>query len=101
MGYLTTSTIAADPFMQQRVAAAAAQQGCASDAGIDPLTWTKEWSLTWAASPGWDTSWEAALADASKPPGYQPGTDEAVIQDANILAQVQSMMPFTRIGAAA
>ena len=97
MSYLTVSTIAADPWMQQRVAAAASQQGCATDAGIDPLQWTKEWALTWAASPGWDVSWESALA-GDNPPGYQPGADPACVTDASILSQVQSMMPFHRIG---
>lgn len=100
MGYLTVSAIADDPWMQQRVAACASQQGCATDGGIDPMVWAKEWKLTWAASPGWDTSWESALAD-DQPPGYQPGADAACITDAGILSQVQSMMPFTRIGQAA
>lgn len=97
MGYLTQSAIGDDPYMKQRVAACAAQQGCA-DAGIDPTTWANEWRLTWSASPGWDTAWESALANPEQPPGYQPGMDNSVIADGQILSQVQSMMPFQRIG---
>lgn len=97
MGYLTQSAIASDPYMQQRVAQCAAQQGCA-DAGIDPTAWTTEWRLEWAASPGWDAAWESALANQEQPPGYQPGMDAACITDDQILSQVQAMMPFHRIG---
>lgn len=83
--------------MQARIAQCAAQQGCATDAGIDPDMWTKEWCRVWSASPGWDSSWESALARPDNPPGYQPGMDSAVIEDQSILSQVQSMMPFTRV----
>lgn len=84
--------------MKERVAQCAAQQGC-TDAGIDPDIWTVEWRRVWASSPGWEDAWESALANTGNPPGYDPGKDEACIQDAQILAQVQSMMPFQRVAA--
>jgi hypothetical protein len=97
MTYLTQGNISDDPYMKARVAQCAAQQGCA-DAGIDPDIWAVEWRRIWSASPTWDEQWESALARPDNPPGYQPGMDEAVIQDDSILAQVQSMMPFVRVG---
>jgi hypothetical protein len=97
MAYLTQVSIGDDPYMKSRVAQCSAQQGCA-DAGIDPDQWSHEWRRVWAASPGWDGAWESALARPDNPPGYQPGMDVAVIQDAQILSQVQAMMPFTRVG---
>jgi hypothetical protein len=98
MSYLTQSAIGDDPYMQSRVGQCAAQQGCATDAGIDPDVWAREWRRVWAASPGWDDAWESALARPDNPSGYAPGMDEAVVQDAQILSQVQSMMPFVRVG---
>ena len=97
--YLTQSTIADDPYMKLRVSSCAAQQGV-TDAGIDPDLWTSEWRRVWSASPGWDDAWESALANPDNPAGYQPGMDVAVITDDQILAQVQSMMPFARVAAA-
>ena len=94
--YLTQSTIADDPYMKLRVAACAAQQGV-TDAAIDPDYWTQEWRRVWSASPGWDAAWESALAGDNSP-DYQPGMDVAVITDGQILAQVQSMMPFAHVG---
>jgi hypothetical protein len=91
--YLTIATIADDFAMQRRVSAAAAQEG-AADAGIDPSGWALEWRLIWAAAPDWAEAWESALA-AENP---SPGTDPAVITDAQILGQVQTMTPFTHIG---
>jgi hypothetical protein len=98
VSYLTQSVIGDDPYMQSRVAQCAAQQGCA-EAGIDPDVWSREWRRVWSTSPGWDDSWESALARPDNPPGYQPGMDSAVITDMSILSQVQAMMPFTRVGA--
>jgi hypothetical protein len=96
LSYLTQSTIADDPWMALRVAACAAQQGC-TDVGIDPDLWAREWRRVWSASPGWDAQWESALARPDNAPGYQPGMDAAVISDGQILSQVQSQMPFTRV----
>lgn len=97
LSYLTQSTIADDSWMKLRVASCAAQQGV-TDAGIDPDMWASEWRRVWSASPGWDMQWESALARPDNPPGYQPGMDPAVVSDGQILSQVQSMLPFTRVG---
>lgn len=97
MSYLTQTAIGDDPYMKMRVAQCAAQQGC-TDVGIDPDVWSSEWRRVWSTSPGWDTQWESALANPDNSPGYQPGMDPAVITDPNILSQVQSMMPFHRVG---
>ena len=99
MGYLTQSAIAADGAMAGRVAAAAAEQGVTT-AGLDPDVWAYQWRRVWAAAPGWDAAWESWLAShPDNPPGVTPGTDEAVITDAMVLAQVQAMMPFAAVGA--
>lgn len=90
--YLTQSIIADDPYMRLRVASCAAQEGCA-ETGIDPDAWTSEWRRVWASSPGWDAAWESAQAGGVE----TPGSDPAVITDGQILAQVQAMMPFTRV----
>ena len=83
MSYLTVSVIAADQNMRQRVAA------CAATQGVDnPENWAYTHSFLWAASPGWDTKWESALAGGIE----APGADEAVITDADLLAQVQKML---------
>jgi hypothetical protein len=93
MAYFTQAVIADDPYMRLRVSAAAAQQGCAGDAGIDPDEWTLEWRKVWASSPGWDAAWESAQAGNVQTPGMDPG----VVTDGMILAQVQTMMPFTHV----
>jgi hypothetical protein len=90
--YLTQSLIAADVAMTNRVAQAAAQEGVA-EAGFDPDWWTNSWRRVWASSPGWDAAWESALASGIENPGANP----TVITDGEILAQVQSMKPFTTI----
>lgn len=90
--YLTQGAIADDPDMKVRVAQCAAQQGCAND-GIDPDLWTYEWRRVWSASPGWDEAWESAEAGGVP----TPGADPAVVTDEQILAQVQTMMPFERV----
>lgn len=92
--YSTQAAIADDPAMKARVAQCSAQEGCAT-AGLDPDLWTYEWRRVWSSAPGWDAAWESALA--GDPPNESPGTDPAVISDAMILGQVQSMMPFTRV----
>jgi hypothetical protein len=83
MSYLTISNIAADQTMRQRVAACAAQEGVTGPEG-----WAQQNSLTWAAAPGWADAWEYAVAADNQ----DPGADPAVITDAQILSQVQSML---------
>jgi hypothetical protein len=93
MAYLTQSIMADDPYLRLRVASCAAQQGCAENRGIDPDMWTLEWRRVWASAPGWSEAWESAVTSGVPDPGADPG----VVTDSQILAQVQSMMPFTRV----
>jgi hypothetical protein len=86
MGYLTQSVIAENFAMRQRVAQCAASEGIR-----DVDSWTHENRREWAAAPGWDAAWESALVDAE--PEYDPGADQAVITDGQILSQVQAMAP--------
>lgn len=94
MSYLDQSEIAANSSMLSRVAQCAAQQGV-----TNADDWTNVNKRTWAAAPGWDAAWASAKASHPPPtdPGlavpYDPGADEAVITDAQILSQVQSMLP--------
>lgn len=97
MSYSSQALMADDPYLKVRVAQCAAQEGCATEAGIDPDLWTYEWRRVWASSPGWDVAWESALA-ADIP---NPGADAGVITDGMILTQVQAMKPFARVGASA
>ena len=86
MTYLVQSQIAGNQLMMARVAQAAAEQGVP-----DPDMWTNINRRIWAAAPGWDDAWASSLASHEDNPAYDPGTDEAVITDAMILSQVQSM----------
>lgn len=86
MSYLTQNDIANNRAMLDRVAQAAAQE----NAGTDPDRWTYENRRDWASAPGWDAAWESALVSD---PDADPGINEGVITDGQILAQVQSMKP--------
>ena len=96
MSYLTQTEIAGNYSMRNRVAAAAAEQ----NAPGDPDEWANTNRRDWAAAPGWSDAWESAKVshptddpdDPNYSPGYDPGADEAVITDAQILAQVQAMV---------
>lgn len=91
--YMTVARISDDWALQRRVAACAAQEGAAND-GLDPTTWSLAWRLVWASAPGWADAWESAEASGNP----SPGADPAVITDAQILTQVQTMTPFEMIG---
>lgn len=86
--YLSIADAADSYSLQRRVAACAAQQ----DAPGDPVQWTVDNRYTWAAAPGWGAAWDSALASHPDDPVYDPGADPAVITDAQILAQLQSML---------
>lgn len=88
MSYLTQNEIANNRAMLNRVAQAAAEQNVTTG---DPDRWTYENRRDWAAAPGWDDAWESAKVSHPEPE-YDPGEDEAVITDGQILAQVQSMI---------
>ena len=93
MSYLTQDEIAANLAMNSRIAQCAASQ----DTPMDPDSWTTSLRRTWAAAPGWDAAWESAkVSHPDDPdvggPGYDPGADESVITDGQILSQVQAML---------
>lgn len=85
MSYLTQAAIASNGAMHNRIAQAAATEG-----NPEPDAWAAVNARKWAAAPGWDAAWESALA---ADPDADPGTNEAVITDAMILSQYQSMNP--------
>lgn len=97
MSYRTQGQIAENREMQVRVAQAYASEPRTL---ADPDKWAFENRRDWAAAPGWDAAWESALV-AHPEDGYDPGADEAVITDAQILAQVQSMLPAQIVAVAA
>jgi hypothetical protein len=104
MSYLTQDAIASSPAMQHRVAQCAAQEGVGTNPSpgdpvtgrpMDPDRWTLEHRRQWASAPDWDDAWEYALnthPPVEGEPAYDPGTDDAVITDGQILGQVQSML---------
>jgi hypothetical protein len=89
MSYLTQGEIAANPSMAVRVAQCYATE--TTDPPVDPDGWTFTHRRDWAASPGWDAKWESAKVTHPEPE-YDPGADESVITDADILATVQPMI---------
>lgn len=90
MTYLDEADIAVNPSMFSRVAQCAAEQG-----ETDPDGWTQRYRRTWASAPGWDDAWASAKAGHPDDVNYDPGADNAVITDAMILSQVQSMLPVS------
>lgn len=83
MSYNNVADVSESGSLTRRVTAAAAQEG-----QTDPEIWAYTTRWVWAAAPGWGDAF--ASAEASGNP--DPGADEAVIQDSQILAQVQSML---------
>lgn len=86
MSYLNQSLIASNMSMYARIAQCAAEENIP-----EPDAWTNTNRREWASAPGWDDAWASALASHEDDPQYDPGADEAVITDAMILSQVQSM----------
>lgn len=89
MSYLTQNEIAGNGAMLARVGQAVAEEGAPADMTADD--WTHHYRREWAAAPGWDDAWESARV-TNPDPEYDPGSDEAVITDGQILAQVQTMI---------
>lgn len=86
MTYQNIANIAQDGLIQRRVLA------CAFEQKIDnPLQWVADHQWMLAAQPGWADKWASALQNHAAEPDYQPGSDEAVITDADILAAVQTL----------
>jgi hypothetical protein len=88
--YLAIAAIANDESMVERMNAAAAQQshlGNAPRIVPDAEFWVNANKYVWASSPGWGDKWASALAGGIE----DPGKDESVITDADILATVQAL----------
>lgn len=82
MSYATIAEISQSGSLFQRLTAAAAQEGKSETA---PSGWVSLHIWTLAASPGWSDKWESARVGGVT----DPGANEAVITDADILAAVQ------------
>jgi hypothetical protein len=97
--YLAISAIANDDYMKERVTACATQQWHLGnvDLGVDGNNaynvgqWVETNRYLWAASPQWGEKWKYALDSHPDEPDYEPGQDEAVITDGDILATVQAL----------
>jgi hypothetical protein len=93
--YLAISQIAKDEYMQDRVKAAVTQQwhlgnidlGISGNNAYNVSLWVEANCYLWASSPSWGEKWAYALAANNQ----EPGKDEAVITDADILATVQAL----------
>jgi hypothetical protein len=100
MSYLTQDSIASSTAMLHRVAQCyAGEQDGSPNQMEDPDRWAYANRRWWAAAPDWDVAWEYAVNTHPAPDPlpdpylpYDPGADDVVITDAQILAQIQSML---------
>lgn len=93
--YLAIAEIASDQHMLDRMNAAATQEAYRDNINTDPndpLVWVSTNRYVWAASPTWGEKWRYAQTVNETDPNYEPGKDEAVITDADILSTVQTYM---------
>jgi hypothetical protein len=88
---LAIAQIAADGFMVERLNACASQQAHLGTIPVDPLPWVHDNRYVWASSPTWGEKWDYAKATHADNPVYSPGSDVAVITDADILTTVQTL----------
>lgn len=88
MSYNTQFTMAYDPALNGRVIAAVASEHQAGNTTEEPERWMADNRHYWAASPGWSDAWESAVASDNP----DPGADEAVITDQQILSTVQALL---------
>ena len=90
MSYNTIADMTDSLSLVRRLSAAAASEQAAG-AGLDPVD-PGQWAATYrwhlVSAPGWDEAWASAEA-AGNP---DPGRDEAVITDAQILSQTQAVI---------
>lgn len=84
MSYAIIAAIAESPSLFRRVQACAAVEK--KPTPYQTWVWTHLWDI--AASPGWAAKWASALAN---PAIEDPGSDEGVITDGDILATVQAI----------
>lgn len=86
MSYNDISEMQADTTLNRRLIACATQEG---KGGVSqtPEQWVTENSWKIVSSPGWAAKWSSAKANYNS----QPGIDESVITDDDILATIQPM----------
>jgi hypothetical protein len=96
--YLTISEIAGNSAMHQRMQACVTQQSHLGNLpNVDNVaSWVGVNSYLWASSPGWAEKWDYATAthpaqDPPETPPYDPGRDDTVITDPDILSTVQAL----------
>jgi hypothetical protein len=82
MAYAQVADMRESRSLARRVAACVAAEGYG-----DPDTWTARHSWQWAATTGWDGKWASAVANGNP----DPGGDDAVITDGDILSRVQQI----------
>ena len=82
MTYATIASITESPSLFRRIKACAAEQKVMKP--YQEWVWDHLWDL--AAAPGWAAKWASALASDNP----DPGADESVITDGDLLAAVQS-----------
>jgi hypothetical protein len=83
MAFYDVSLLAADNDFISRTRACATIEGIA-----DPMEWTNEYIWQMAATPSFGDKYQYALATGIENPGRQ----ESVISDADILSAVQAIM---------
>jgi hypothetical protein len=95
--YLSIAAIATDEFMTERMYACVSQQQHLGNIDVNmpnvavPFSaqeWVNQNRYVWASSPSWGEKWSSALASDNP----EPGKDESVITDADILSTVQALL---------
>jgi hypothetical protein len=99
--YMAIAAIANDKNMVERMYACTTQQLYLGNVNLnlphvsDPFS-AQEWvnlnKYVWASSPSWGDKWKYALDSHPDEPDYEPGQDEAVITDGDILSTVQTLV---------
>lgn len=84
MSYNTIATVAQDAALRHRIMACIAEQDPAAHVSM----WADAHMWRLAASPGWASAWASAEAGGIT----DPGRDEGVITDGQILAAVQAVL---------
>lgn len=90
MSYNTVADMTDSTSLTRRLSAAAAQEQAAG-AVLDPLdpgVWAETYRWHLVSAPGWADAWASAEASGNPDPGH----DEAVITDGQILSQVQAVL---------
>lgn len=92
MSFNSVVEMASNTALMNRIVAAVAREGISN-----PQQWTTSYLWKICASPGWDTAWDAAIANnlpdqaATNIRERNLGSHEGVITDSMILTAVQSM----------